>query len=144
MDTTELGKFRKETIDKYITEFTNLLNDEKRNQRRFLARGGFLSAMRDALDQRLKNGWDFLINNPENATASELWFDLLDRYERICDLLDSAKGKVSLPEAAVTIFDGVEYDDKNGRIRLHVAPADAGSPPTPSPAPGPASGQPHP
>lgn len=118
----ELSRIKVETIDKYMAEFTNLLNTKQgRNQRRFLSRGAFLSALRDSLDSRLKDGWDYIEANPSDLSAADLWFSLLDRYEKICDLLFSARGEVSLEKAAVSIFDGVAYDNDRGTISLSVA-----------------------
>jgi len=123
----DLKKYSPAQINRFIAEFSAMvLNEKNRNTNRFLARGAFLTSIRDALDTRLQTGWNYLTKNTEDADAAQLWFDLLDGYERICQLLRDSEGQVKLIDAAKTIFNGVEVDDDGG-ISLRVADGSPGT-----------------
>src|SRR5688500_10697843 len=112
----DLTKMDVQTIDLHIDEFRRIASDRERGRislqstRRFYARGAYLSALRDALDERLRKGWLYINNNPSDVKAADLWFDLLERYESICDVL-SRYSNVTREEAARIIFKGVEHGE---------------------------------
>lgn len=95
-------------IDLHVAEFRELAQSggewEGRRRRRFLAKGAYLSALRDSMQVRLEVGWSMLQQTPDDLELSKFWFDLLRKYEDICDTLSQYAEPNMREEAASFIF----------------------------------------
>lgn len=94
-------------VDHIIMEFLWLTKKTQRTHAetmRLVARGGYLSALRDSLQKRLEDGWVFLNEHPENVPAATLWFGILERYENMCEALN--RSPIDVVEAGKHIFKG--------------------------------------
>ena len=96
-------------IKRHIDEFEASVGSRDTNPRKFYTRGAYLSGLRDDIEQRLQTGWAYFEKYPgmEATDAAELWFGLLEQYERSCDALERHAGIAWRDEAARYIFDGV-------------------------------------
>jgi hypothetical protein len=108
-------KMALDDIDRHIEEFASALEDASpAGRRRYIARGAYLSGLRDVLEERLQAGWKYTTMNPGDTLAAELWFQLLERYELICDTLGRAQyaAEDMRIEAASFIFKGERIDSE--------------------------------
>lgn len=97
-------------IKRHIDEFESAATTKEINPRKFYARGAYLSGLRDDIATRLQTGWAYFEKYPgmEATDAAELWFGLLEQYERACDALVRHADVAFREEAARYIFDGVK------------------------------------
>lgn len=97
-------------IKRHIDEFEDAAKTRETNPRKFYARGAYLSGLRDDIEMRLQTGWAYFEKYPgmEATDAAELWFGLLEQYERSCNVLSGYADVAFREEAARYIFDGVK------------------------------------
>ena len=95
------------TIDQMIQEFKKLTQDGRHPNRLYLA-GGRLSGVRDELHERLDVGYRMLqaADGQSSKPMEDLWLELLQRYETICDLLEDHP--VRLVDAAKSMYNAEE------------------------------------
>lgn len=102
-----------ELIQKYIAEFISL--SQRRSDKTLTARyykaGTRLNDIRDRVSDRLDVGYHYLIDHPDDEKADALWFELLEKYEILCDVLHASEERADVIEAAEAIFDGVSYGE---------------------------------
>jgi hypothetical protein len=100
-------KMALDDIDNHIHEFLSGIGDETPSgHRRWIARGAYLSGLRDTIEKRLQDGWTYTSMYPDDTLAAELWFQLLERYEHICDVLKEYASDDLRESAASFIFKG--------------------------------------
>ena len=100
-------KMALDDIDNHIYEFVVGAKDTSpAGHRRWVARGAYLSGLRDVVEKRLQDGWDYTTKFPDDTHAAELWFQLLERYEEMCDVLKQYADDDLRESAASFIFKG--------------------------------------
>jgi hypothetical protein len=106
-------KMALDDIDNHIAEFLEgALYTTPASHRRWIARGAYLSGLRDVIERRLQDGWTYTTMYPDDTLAAELWFQLLERYEHICDVLNQYAHKEMRELAASFIFKGERIDNE--------------------------------
>lgn len=71
-------------IDIHVNEFVSACLRKDRDYERYIGKGNYLFRLRESIQARLENGFSLSQNN---EAASTFWISLLERYERMSDLL---------------------------------------------------------
>ena len=97
-------------VDEFESMVRRCKSTGKEPDERFYAIGTKVDTLRCETATRLWKGFDYLQENPNNEDAENLWIELLQMYERACDLLEEG-AKLITVNPAIKIFDGEEVYD---------------------------------